>query len=349
MGNCNISGFITNEKFNDIAYLIDGENAYDEISELNIIDSAKIKNGKYQFKIKLTYSKYYSIRLKSHLKGFTFIASPNETFFIQSDTSNFFYPKISGSIQNDYRSKYVSTTDPLIFRMNAYVDSAMLASKDTVLFAKYYNLYKTEEGLIRESNLNFIRKNHKSLTALKLLKTYYGSFNEDSITLFLKDLPLHLFRSPYVEEIRYNKFVFEKDLKKINKFSDLQFVDSLQQNYNPEQLKGKFVLVDFWATWCKPCLENLPKVKHLYNKFPKDKFAILSISLDENFDKWKRELLRLEMKWDNVIDPKNWNGLVVSYLKVTDIPRYILLGKNGELLEKDITPEKLEATISKYF
>lgn len=345
---CVIKGTIINRGFNDIAYLVEGEAVFKNIYELQIVDSTKIKNGKFEFKLNLPYAKYYSVRLKSYLKGFTFIGTPNEKIFILSDTTNFKYPKISGSFENAIRRNYINEVDPLIFSMNDYVDSVSAYMDDTLNYNKYLKLFLIEQNKIRQLNFAFIRKNHKTLTALKMLNSYFKEFSEDSIKMILESLPKSLAENPMAKEIYYKKFVLPNELKKISGLYDLQFVDTLNNKYKFKNLEGKIALIEFWASWCKPCIENLPKVKSIYSRLDSSKFTILSISLDTDKDKWKKAIIKYELLWDNVIDEKAWEGIVLSYLEITGIPHYTLIGKNGEILENNINRDKLEETILKY-
>ncbi len=91
--------------------------------------------------------------------------------------------------------------------------------------------------------------------------------------------------------------------------------------------RDKFLLIDFSASWCKPCIEELPKLISLYNS--SKKLTIISISLDRKIGDWKNIVERYNIKWENVCDGKGADNEIVQYFKVNSIPRYILISPEG--------------------
>ena len=108
--------------------------------------------------------------------------------------------------------------------------------------------------------------------------------------------------------------------------------DSTGHAVSSDSLRGRFVLLDFWATWCPPCIRALPAVRQLSRFFPEDQFLLISINEDENQDEWRRFSRTHEMNWTQVWD-QNSNlydafRLAPSGSKLS-LPRYILLDQHG--------------------
>jgi thiol-disulfide isomerase/thioredoxin len=113
-------------------------------------------------------------------------------------------------------------------------------------------------------------------------------------------------------------------------------------------LKGKVVLVDFWATWCPPCRAELPNVIATYNKHHGEGFEIIGVSLDSERDKLDEFLKKQDgMTWPQYFDGKAWsNELAVKY-GVEGIPFAILVGPDGKIIGKELRGEELEAAVAK--
>jgi peroxiredoxin len=97
--------------------------------------------------------------------------------------------------------------------------------------------------------------------------------------------------------------------------------------------KGRYILLDFWASWCIPCLEELPTIRKLHDSYPKDKLQIIGVSLDTNHDNWTRSIEKNKMSWLNLSDLKgNISDIVLRY-GVTSIPRKVLISPDGRVIE----------------
>ncbi len=96
--------------------------------------------------------------------------------------------------------------------------------------------------------------------------------------------------------------------------------------------KGKYVLLDFWASWCVPCIQNLPDVKELYNKYQKENFDIVGVSLDDDKNKWIEAIKKHNLPWIQASDLKGWKNAVAVLYDIRSIPKYILVGPDGKII-----------------
>lgn len=114
-------------------------------------------------------------------------------------------------------------------------------------------------------------------------------------------------------------------------------------------LRGKYVLLDFWASWCGPCLGEMPNVKHLYAKYHKKGLEIYGVSLDDKADKWKAAIAKHELKWNHVSSLKGWNCPVAKEYNVTGIPRMYIIDPSGRIIAQDLRGEDLANKMAELF
>lgn len=112
---------------------------------------------------------------------------------------------------------------------------------------------------------------------------------------------------------------------------------------NNQSLIGKFVLLEFWASWCGPCRKTNPELMEVYNSHKDKGFEILGISQDEDMAKWKEAIKEDKLEWLQVIDTLNITG---KTYKTTTIPYNVLLDRNGKLIRRNVKPSKLNEILN---
>ena len=111
-------------------------------------------------------------------------------------------------------------------------------------------------------------------------------------------------------------------------------------------LRGKVVLIDFWASWCGPCRKELPNVKRCYEKYKSKGFEILGVSLDKNREDWLDAITKEGLTWPQVSDLKFWQSEACSIYAVQSIPYTVLVDKDGKIIATDLRGADLDTKLA---
>jgi len=110
-------------------------------------------------------------------------------------------------------------------------------------------------------------------------------------------------------------------------------------------LKGKVVLLDFWASWCGPCRTSNKELVRLYPKYKSKGFEILGVSLDEDLSKWEKAIEKDKITWLQVNEPGGWDARTAVKWDISAIPTSFLIDRDGKLLAMDLSGKELEKAL----
>ena len=218
------------------------------------------------------------------------------------------------------------------------MDSLRIDSMSNALEKPYMDLVNEHNQYLK----NFVENNPASFASLAAIQ----------------QLPAEEFLSTYIklDDGLYTKYpnseyikTFQEAVQNQKKLSVGTLAPEITMNNTEEKplslstLKGKIVLIDFWASWCGPCRAENPTVVKAYNKFKAKGFEIFSVSLDKDMDKWKEAIKKDNLTWKNhVCDFKFWDSPVVSLYNFNAIPYNVLIDKEGMIIAKNLRGEDLE-------
>ena len=121
------------------------------------------------------------------------------------------------------------------------------------------------------------------------------------------------------------------------------------KNISLSDYRGKIVLLDFWASWCGPCLREVPNVKKVYDKYHDKGFEILSVSLDDKKDNWVNAIKENGLNWEHVSSLKDWSCPVAQLYNVSGVPAMLLIDKEGKIIATQLRGEMLMEKVAEQF
>jgi peroxiredoxin len=157
-----------------------------------------------------------------------------------------------------------------------------------------------------------------------------------------------------VKKTNLAKYVNQQlELAKINpigsEIADFSQTDTSGHKLKISSLRGKYVLIDFWASWCRPCRMENPNVVAAYNKYHQKNFTVLGVSLDQAKAAWLNAIHMDKLTWNHVSDLKGWSNEVATKFQITSIPQNILIDPKGIIIAKNLRGEALDKKLEEVF
>lgn len=272
------------------------------------------------------------------------ILQPGEKLVISID-ANDFLNKLE--IKGSENTAYIYRNQDLMIKNKKILDSIRNLSYAEMANPKYDSLSKVFSAEYQKVITNqdqtftsFILKNPKSLAILFLLDALTVDENIDTYSKVDSSLFAAYPENFYVINF-HNQITSSKKTAIGTLAPDFILPDTSGNNISLSSFRGKYVLIDFWASWCGPCRREMPNMVKLYQDFAAKNFEILGVSLDKTRDKWVDAINSDHLVWTQVSDLKYWQSEVTPIYNVKAIPYTVLLDKEGKIVAKNLRGEEL--------
>jgi peroxiredoxin len=343
-----ISGTITNPGSLKKVYLFAADS-----NSVTMVDSTNLgEGGKFQFKHAAQYANLYKLRAGSNI--FDLIAKDGDAInFSTNLTDSSHTYVISGSDDSEKIKEFNKINNAYGEKISKIVDEYRTKAQqighesDSLLMIFRPQI---EKVLADQSNdiLKFVNANRNSLAGFYAITALDQNKYEQQLVAYADAIKDNFKDNPAVR-----RFVREMDaIKPVSVGHKAPDFTTTSLDGKPVKLsdyKGKYVLVDFWASWCAPCRQENPNVVKQYNAYKSKGLNILGISLDVDKAKWQQAITQDKLAWNHASDLKNFEGPTEKLYHIEAIPSNFMIDPQGNIVAKNITGGDLEEFLNKTF
>lgn len=339
-----IKGTVANAGF-------EGKKVYLQDTAMVTVDTFTIKDGAFVFngKADTTVLRFVSLEEGVDTKDLTRIPVLVEPGNIEVTFDS--VVTVTGSPANqaytDYRIKQRDLSKKLRSIVEQYNSAASAGNMTDSLDAEINSAYDKVAAEIDTLNYDFVKSNIKNDLGKYIFASQWQMFKPEKQRELL-DMTDDAFKSRASVQRMLGRLESSEKVAVGKKFTDFTLKDPKGNDVSLSDYagKGKYVLIDFWASWCGPCRDEMPNVVKAYNTYKDKGFEIVGVSLDRDHAAWEKGIKDLHITWPQMSDVKFWDSKVVDLYVIEGIPHTVLLDKDGIIIAKDLRGKELDSKLA---
>lgn len=340
-GSFQIKGTIRGAKENaKVSLRMDGQNN-------DLFAEATIKKGAFELNGNFTEKALYVLSVEEGKQSLGIFLEPS-VVTVNGHIDSLQTAVVSGSKTHDEFLRFRQQFDPYFLKLDGYgrqlQNPAMQMKQDSL-----YDLIRTLAAEINLKADEYIAVHNESVVTPLLLYFLYSFFQQpemlDQRFASLAETSQNSYYGRMVGGI-----VKENKIGAIGTEAiDFTQADTSGNPVSLQSFRGKYVLVDFWASWCGPCRLENPNLVAAYEKYNAKNFTVLGVSLDRDRNAWLQAIAKDGLTWTHVSDLKFWSNEAARIYKITSIPQNLLIGPDGVIIGKNLRGEELQLRLQELF
>jgi peroxiredoxin len=308
------------------------------------IDSAELKNGKAEIKgyvesPTMYYFFYNNLRLSP------VFVEPGE-FTIKTDKNNLREVTVEGSVSQKEYEYFINEVNTAIDQQIQQLGSAYAVAQrngDKKTMDSLTEVYNGLERSRKEKMIDFAKGTPKSVVPAFIVYQFSYQFELPELQEVAGTFDSSIYNNKYVKNIKEKVATLEK-VQIGQPFIDFTQNDTAGKPVSLSSVvkDNKYVLVDFWAAWCKPCRAENPNVVKAYQKYHDKGFTVFGVSFDKDKKAWLKAIHDDGLTWTQVSDLQYWNNAAGKLYGIQSIPQNILIGPDGKIIARNIRGQELQ-------
>ncbi len=311
------------------------------------IDSTQMKAGNFTFTGKINSPEIYYLKIADKKKPINFFVEASE-ILIKGHIDSLYQVYVTGSkTQDKLNAAGYQLRDFAVIQQNLYkqYNEARKDGNETLMSEineKWSQLNKERNEKIKE----LVAENSSNVVGPYLvLVNLLHTLTFDELKAITDNFDASIAESEYVKTLK-NRVETLSKVQIGNTAPDFTLNTPDGESLSLSSLKGKYLLIDFWASWCSPCRYESPRVVKLYNDYKDKDFTILSVSLDTKKENWIKAIEDDGLTWHHVSDLQGWNNSAADLYGVKSIPHTVLMDKDQKIIAKNLRGEELRKKLS---
>ncbi|ANE49818.1 TlpA disulfide reductase family protein [Flavisolibacter tropicus] len=306
------------------------------------IATGKVKGGQFSLKGELSEPNLFWLSVGKEQPQYIYLESG--TIKVTGSTKAIKDIKVEGSKSHADFDGFRKVFDPLVAQLNAKAEQIQ-KNTDDVKRSELMHVYDSLGKTIASNVTNFVTS-HPSSYVSPFVLFVTAQFSPDITTVEQNYQKLDsAVRFSGIGKALSEYIAYNKVGSVGSEAMEFSQADTAGHPVSLSSFRGKYVLIDFWASWCGPCRRENPNVVKAYEKFKDKNFTVLGVSLDQEKDAWVKAIEKDKLHWTQVSDLQFWSNAVAQLYRVQSIPQNFLIDPNGKIIAKDLRGEELTAKL----
>ena len=324
--------------------IIDGTWLYLRTSSAErILDSAKVTDGKFSLMGKTDDKISQLIIYTPKYENYVFFwAEANTDLKLKS--GDFKKAIITGSATQEQADHLTKLKEPNQ-KLQDSLKRLLSAEKDINRKKELKQRLGSAENAEKELEMKEVKDNPNSIVSAYILSVYASTWGKEKSTELYNNLSMEMKNTFYGKGIK-DFITFNKEIKIGGRFVDFEQTNINGKNIRLSDIKGKYILLEFWASWCGPCRVENPKLISTYNLFKDKGFTVLGVSADENKAFWLQAVKDDKLPWENVSDLKGDKNKAALIYGINAYPTNYLIDEQGLIIAKNLRGNALREKLA---
>lgn len=308
----------------------------------SIIKDAVVKNNTFSFSGTIDKPALWMLVVDNHKIPFV-VDNAKISIAIYPDSTN-----ISGTEVNDEFQKFIDESNAYKKQVTALFSKYQSALEGSAEKESLLKQYEEMEARWQSQVVHYIEGNINNPAGQNAFRSIFSNLSTEELKYILTKVDSSNTQNSIIQKAANHLNVLEKTA--LGQFyTDVQALDESGKRIalSDYAVKGKYVLLHYWASWCAPCNKSMPDLVAIYDKYQKHGFEIIGVAIERTKKDWTTAIKNLNITWPQMSDLSYWDSNTLKAYGVAAIPYTILIDKEGVIIEKNIQPKELDELLEK--